>query len=134
MKKVLLMLVVMLGVLATQEASAVKIKVSVASKSFWDGSKCSPRDKGGCVHVEVDVDILAFEVQNEKGKLTLIADKRIMDDLSYKSLFTKNGFYIGEITFDQNILRTINFTGKSVFSDKYYNYSISGNTVIVHLN
>ncbi len=132
MKKMMMMLVVVLAI-CSLDTKAVGIKVSISPKAYWDGTGCKPRPKGGCVHVEAEINLLAFELSNNGGKLELKADRSILNDPLYGHMFQSNTFYVGEITIDQNILKQLNFNPKTVFADKEYKYRISGGQIIITL-
>ncbi len=66
MKKIKFLLASLFFVTIAQNihASILGIKVSVSSKAYWNGEGCTPRDKGGCVHVEGSGGLNVFTLNN----------------------------------------------------------------------
>jgi len=110
------------------------VKVTVTSRAYWDGTGCVQREKGGCVHIEVNLPSNAFQLNNADGSLTLQANSEIINNPNYKDLFSNGTFYVGAITIEKNALTQVKYSGSNMFPDKRYKYSEKNGVITIYLN
>lgn len=142
MKKVILMLMFFAALFVnTFKASAIKLSVSVSSKSYWNGTGCTPREKGGCVHIEIGTDLVSGtfngELNNDgKGNISIVISRTNgITDEDFNTYFKDGVFSVGgPLTFDPKTLEGVGYDGSSQFTKGSYPYTVKGDIIIIQLN
>ena len=124
---------------STPNPPLLGIKISFSSKAYWDGTKCAPRDKGCCLHLEMnpappDPGQIIGEMSNSMdGSLRLVISKKDgMTQDTFTDLFRKGKFIInGTGTFSRELLTKLGLNSNYIISEGEYLYTIEGDKITI---
>src|SRR4051812_11326528 len=113
MKKLIIILATqcLLMVAGAFNANATTIKVTVSAKSYWNGTGCTARDQGGCVHIEIGINRASgtfngtLNYDDQKGLTLVISRSKDISEEDFETFF-KNGVFSvgGPLTFESKAL------------------------------
>ena len=117
---------------------ALGIKISFSSKAYWDGVKCAPRDKGCCLHLELNMvspgpgQIVGEMSYSADGLRLITSRKQGMSADTFTELF-KNGKFIvnGTGTFSQDLLSKLGLKDNFTIIEGEYPYTIEGDKISI---
>ena len=145
MKKILTFVLIITVVIANagKNFSPVKapifgIKIDFSSKAYWNGSFCAPRDKGCCLHLEVNPTpdpghIIGEMAYSSQDGLTFTISKRngLSPDM-FNELFKQGKFLLdGDATFSQDVLGKLGLKPGFQVLSSYYPYTIKEDMIII---
>jgi hypothetical protein len=145
MKKILTLVLIITVVIANagRNFSPVKppifgIKIDFSSKAYWDGTKCAPRDKGCCLHLECGptpepghiIGELSYTGQN--GLSFTISKRNGLSPDMFNELFKQGKFLLdGDATFEQELLQKLGLKIGFQVASGYYPYTIKDDVIVI---
>ena len=113
------------------------VKIDFSSKAYWDGTKCAPRDKGCCLHIEFTPIpepghiIGEMSYSDQTGLAFTISKKNGMSPEAFSELFKQGKFLLdGDATFSQELLLKIGLKTGFQVSSGYYPFTIKDDVII----
>jgi hypothetical protein len=120
------------------KAPILGIKIDFSSKAYWDGTKCAPRDKGCCLHLECGPTpdpghiIGDLSYTDQTGLLFTIYKRNGLSPDLFNELFKQGKFFLdGDATFQQELLDKLGLKRGFQIPSGYYTYTISNDVIII---
>ena len=127
---------------APSSASFLGISISFSTKAYWDGAtrSCLSRDRGWCLHFEIDAAAPVHEgtIRGELSNLTttgLTLSFNKKTDVTAETFLTffKSGKFLldGDGTISEEIAKKLGLASSYVISQGAYSYKEFGNRVTI---
>ena len=116
------------------------ISITIATKAYWDGAtkSCLDREKGWCVHLTIEIDVLEGQIKGELTNpglsgLTFTFNKRTGILPETLNNLVKNGtiYANGEVTFSEDLLMKLGLPSNYKIKEGYYPIQVLGEEVKV---